>query len=32
MMSASEVSNGDINEYAPGHMLMPDFEASTLDI
>jgi len=32
MMSASEVSDGDISEYAPGHMPMPDFEALTRDI
>ena len=32
MMSASEVSDDHFNEYAPGHMPMPDFEALARDI
>jgi hypothetical protein len=31
-MSASKASDDDINEYAPGHMPMPDFEASAREI
>jgi hypothetical protein len=31
-MSASEVSDDHFNEYAPGHMPMPDFEALARDI
>ncbi len=31
-MSASEASDVDINEYDPGHMPMPDFEALAWDI
>jgi hypothetical protein len=31
-MSASEASDNDINEYAPGHMPMPDFKALARDI
>ena len=33
MMSASKVSDDDdFNQYAPGHMPMPDFEALARDI
>ena len=31
-MSASEASNDDNDEYAPGHMPVPDFEALARDI
>jgi hypothetical protein len=31
-MSASKASNEDFNEYALGHMPMPDFEALARDI
>ncbi len=31
-MSASEASDNDLTQYAPGHMPMPDFEALARDI